>query len=418
MGQNLIEHRPAMVWLTELQKAKAEGGTTTKPKITVQDLLERINDPNAPEQALIPTSPRSVQACFRLGVDPVDLQFHPVHWYKQKEDADEEVTRLRYERYEAVRQERLRLLIEERKHLINENWQANTDPRAMLRRNDSGADPRSSSAMVEKERQRLEVLKRRQEKELQQMVQYEITRKELLDKQQKRVEEQERRAMEQAQLKIQHEAARMAKQREIELQRMAEEKEMERRARVLAEETYRSYRTKLSKTWLIHAREEAHKKEEEHRKHLERLDKYAAALETEEMCKLSVKERAAEKERLLAELNARRKKENDLKKVDSDFQLKLRLDKVDCIQKMSLYNRQQLLERIMHDYDKTRELLKERQDLQTQRKMANMNASLQRQMMSKAMDSLRFTKNVGSLSSGGSVNINDLLSRTRPSTAL
>lgn len=31
--------------------------------------------------------------------------------------------------------------------------------------------------MVEKERQRLEVLKRRQEKELQQMVQYEITRK-------------------------------------------------------------------------------------------------------------------------------------------------------------------------------------------------------------------------------------------------
>eukprot|EP00967_Tisochrysis_lutea_P151858 scaffold296203_cov19-Tisochrysis_lutea.AAC.1 len=54
----------------------------------------------------------------------------------------------------------------------------------------------------------------------------------------------------------------------------------------------------------IHAREEAHKKEEEHRKHLERQEKYAAALETEEMRKMSVKERAAEKERLLAELNA------------------------------------------------------------------------------------------------------------------
>ena len=78
------------------------------------------------------------------------------------------------------------MLIDERKHLINENWQANADPRAMLRRNDS-ADPRSSSGMVEKERQRLEVLKRRQEKELQQekeqqqerqqQVQYEVTRK-------------------------------------------------------------------------------------------------------------------------------------------------------------------------------------------------------------------------------------------------
>ena len=69
--------------------------------------------------------------------------------------------------------------------------------------------------------------------------------------------------------------------------------------------------------------------------------------------------------------------------MESDFQLKLRLDKVDCIQKMSLFNRQELLERIMNDYDRTRNLLKERQDLQTQRKMANMNASMQRQMMSR-----------------------------------
>ena len=68
-------------------------------------------------------------------------------------------------------------MIEERKHLINENWQPIGDARAMLRRNESSADPRSSSSMVEKERQRLEVLKRRQEKELQQMVQYEVTRK-------------------------------------------------------------------------------------------------------------------------------------------------------------------------------------------------------------------------------------------------
>jgi len=65
----------------------------------------------------------------------------------------------------------------------------------------------------------------------------------------------------------------------------------------------------------------------------------------------------------------------------------------------------------------TRELMKERQDLQAQRKMANMNASLQRQMMSKAMEGMRFTKNVDSLSGNGTVNINDLLCR-RPATAM
>lgn len=76
------------------------------------------------------------------------------------------------------------------------------------------------------------------------------------------------------------------------------------------------------------------------------------------------------------------------------LQLKLRLDKVDSIQKMNLYHRQTLLEKIMGEYDRTRSMMRERQDLQEQRKMANMHASLQRQAMTQIMDSLRATKNV------------------------
>lgn len=44
------------------------------------------------------------------------------------------------------------------------------------------------------------------------------------------------------------------------------------------------------------------KREEDHRKALEREAKYAAALDSAEMRKMSIKERAAEKDRLLAEL--------------------------------------------------------------------------------------------------------------------
>jgi hypothetical protein len=51
-------------------------------------------------------------------------------------------------------------------------------------------------------------------------------------------------------------------------------------------------------------------------------------LEAEEARKNSIKQRAEEKDRLLAELYARRQKENDLKKVQTEFELKLRLDKV------------------------------------------------------------------------------------------
>ena len=59
------------------------------------------------------------------------------------------------------------------------------------------------------------------------------------------------------------------------------------------------------------------------------------------------------------------------------------MNRVDCIQKSALYNRQQLLEKIMREYDHTHDLLEERQQLQEQRKQANINASMQRQMMTK-----------------------------------
>ncbi len=86
-------------------------------------------------------------------------------------------------------------MMDARKHLIDEGW-AGGDSRSGtakpgIRREDSSKG--ATSAMVEKERQRLEVLKRRQERELQQMVQHENTRKELLEKQQKKVEELEAR---------------------------------------------------------------------------------------------------------------------------------------------------------------------------------------------------------------------------------
>jgi hypothetical protein len=63
-------------------------------------------DPNAPEYALIPTSPRSVEACFRLGIDPIELQFHPIDYY-QRAGEDHDIAQIRYERNEHVRQVRL-----------------------------------------------------------------------------------------------------------------------------------------------------------------------------------------------------------------------------------------------------------------------------------------------------------------------
>lgn len=165
-------------------------------------------------------------------------------------------------------------------------------------------------------------------------------------------------------------------------------------------------------------REEEAKRAEDRRKEKERQDKYYAALESEEARKASIKARAEEKERVLAELYARRKKENDLKKVESEFELKLRLDKVDALQKTQLYHRHQNLEKIMGEYEKTRTIMRERNELQRRRKMANMQAAMQRQAIAQAMDQLKRTKDVNKLTgTGGGINVNELLNKSRPATA-
>ncbi len=140
---------------------------------------------------------------------------------------------------------------------------------------------------------------------------------------------------------------------------------------------------------------------------------------------MSIKQRANQKDQALAELYARRKKEHDIKKCEQEFELKLRLDKVrregwerggakqdalkkvlgrsklcfpcihiitvslmctwwpqvDAIQKSKCFQRDEALGQIMRDFEKTRSMLREREELQRKRKQANMDASLNRAAM-------------------------------------
>lgn len=517
-------HRPADVWLSDLQRAKAEGASGARLKVSIQDILERMNDPSSPESQLIPNSPRSVEACFRLGIDPIDLQYHPMEHY-QRVGEDIEVAEIRYEKSENVRQERIRSLIDARKSLIDDNWDPNDKKRSHSSAgNKKGEEDAHASSMIEKERQRLEAMKRRQEKEMQQMVQHEVARSELMAKQQAKIDELERRAQELLKQKAEHEAAWITKQREIELQKLREEQEVEKEKRRMAEVSYRKEKelqdrrneedkrrkkqaflddmerrkkaedARLETEAILEAqaeevrqrklemdrrdvermkrleedrlmqeeanrekrkkaderiaaalltnqqildkkrkdyeakvaaaaarkkeqeefmrREEARKIEDEKMKQRERQEKYDAAVQADEMRKASIRQKAEEKDRALAELYARRKKEHDIKKCESEFALQLRLDKVDSLQKHSLFERQQKLEKIMGDYEKAREIMRERNELQTKRKAANMHASMTRQTVALVMDELKSTKDVSKLTgNGGGVNINELIAR-------
>ncbi|KAG2442802.1 hypothetical protein HXX76_002881 [Chlamydomonas incerta] len=525
-------HRPAVEWLSDLQRAKQEGLTGTKPKITIQDLIEKVNDPNAPELALIPTSPRSVEACFRLGVDPLELQFHPIAFYKYTGDT-EEIARIRYDKHEQVRRERIKSLIELRKRLVDDGWtgepgRASVPGAGGAKKPNADAPRPGTATMVEKERARLEVLKKRQEREINQMLQHESQRKELLNKQQQKVDALEARAAELARQKAEHDREWLAKQRELELARVAEQRELDREAKRMAEERFKREREvqrakeeeekrlkreayareleRRAKTAEARAetdriladqaervrqrkmqmdaadaerakrlQQEAHerhlaniekrkkaeqritsalassheilrkrrddferkerdaevrrlelekeekrsmemKRQSELEKERDRQNKYLTAVEIEEARKKAIRDKAEAKERELAELAAARKREHDIRRVEREFELKRRLDRVDEIQKVNLYQRQSLLERIMDDYMRTRSMMRERQSLMQARKEANMAASLQRQQVAAAMEQLKYAKSLDRLAGpNGTVSVDSLV--RRPATA-
>lgn len=65
----------------------------------------------------------------------------------------------------------------------------------------------------------------------------------------------------------------------------------------------------------------------------------------------------------------------------------------------------------MDENDKTAQLLAQRQYIQEQRKMANMQASLHRNKVNQLMESMKNIKNIEKIAPGGNVDIGMLTSQ-------
>ncbi|RMZ54741.1 hypothetical protein APUTEX25_003119 [Auxenochlorella protothecoides] len=259
--------KPVQEWLKELERVKEDAlAHPSKPRLTLQDVADRAMDSSF-RGRLVPTSPRSIDACLRLGIDPASLRHIPLEAYA-KWERDPELARLAYDSEESLRQARMTVYGSEAegrdpvtrvKNLLEERARLEEQGLSGQRRAKGPSQPGSPGPgggalgqgvgqdatmdMVEREAKRLEVLRRRQERELQQMVAHEVARREQEQKAKAKIEALERRTEEQRKAREaaaeewsrqQRDRALAKKQEEAEKERQDREQEAARHAREAA----------------------------------------------------------------------------------------------------------------------------------------------------------------------------------------
>ncbi|CAL5222381.1 g4737 [Coccomyxa viridis] len=292
-----VKVRSAFEWLADLQRARADATRGERSKVTIADVIERANalhctDPSG-KGSLEPTSPRSVEACLRLGVEPSELHFMPLDIFLAR-FRERDLADIAYNHHETVRQERLAALLEERKKMGEVIQQSGSRPTTKGGHKE-GAE---GGEMVEKEAKRLEVLKRRQERELNQLVHYELMRKALQDKAEAKLAAMEARAEEQRRARAKADAEWRQQQRERELKRAEEERQREKEVKALEAARYAQEQKEAHREAMEERarRRQAHQHEQERR---------AKAEEARAEAERVLSQQAAELERKKAEMVAR-----------------------------------------------------------------------------------------------------------------
>jgi len=229
--------------------------------------LETFDPTNRREPIL--NSPRSVEACRRQGIDPHELiirsQQEIKEFFKHKR-MDPEALDLVCKHYEERRQEKVRVLLEERAQLVEDerNGLIEFDPETLKGKeikggsgSGSGSQPKhgnylgsavsggGESTLIEREKRQLDKIRKRQEKEIKQIMDHETRLAEIRKVQEEKLEAQKEkeRQREMELLQKRKEAEELKKEKGYEKQ-MQEQEEVERQKR-LAQDAYQREQEKM-----------------------------------------------------------------------------------------------------------------------------------------------------------------------------
>lgn len=146
-----------------------------KTPLSIEDVFNKVSTVTAsnlnPPPSKIVLTPRSAEVCLKLGVNPEILKIRDIDSFWEP-DLDPSIQRMRHEAYVQRRYEIMKQCRSERKKLTNADMNLTT-------RSSTGLSPEKilqqqaeqNSTLIELEKQRIEKMKARQERELEQMLQ-------------------------------------------------------------------------------------------------------------------------------------------------------------------------------------------------------------------------------------------------------
>lgn len=273
--------------------SKGSQGTSVRRSkhapVNIEDVFNMVSvvtssNLNPPPSKLVLT-PRSAEACLKLGINPEIIKIRDIDsfWEHGVEPA---VQRLRHEAYIQRRYDVMKQLRQERKRLINAEMEAankvevnggavGLTPEQLIKQQEE-----ATSSMIQQELARIAKMQKRQEKELEQMINFEVTRAKIQEEMAEKLAEEKRKEelrkkQQEKRLRLMAEERRLrevqkATQEEIEEQnRRAVARAMHEKEVQLAEEKAR--KLQMMKKKAIEAEMEKKRLHEEHKRQTERF---------------------------------------------------------------------------------------------------------------------------------------------------
>mmetsp|Transcript_23692 Transcript_23692/g.46660 ORF Transcript_23692/g.46660 Transcript_23692/m.46660 type:complete len:882 (-) Transcript_23692:46-2691(-) len=353
---------------------------------------------NAAAKAVHFDSPRSVKTLEKLGIVPEELLRRDLKSFQTEAkdkpglEGDPDFIKKKCEHYEAKRKTKLDLARAERKQLVQQqktrerhkNQMAAKTPSPSNKNSFQGLDAAGQpepSTLIKKERARVERMRERQKKEMQNMVAYEIKRQRAFETYNKQVELQNQ---------IKRERDEQLKQRKIEFEerqrQIAEEKhrkqqEEERTLKKRQQKAMAEHNRKLAK---IAAEEKAKADEKKEQERL-KAEKVRQRLAIVEQRKAEEIERARQKQ--LDDARKERERQANIeaarKQAALEQELALQRKKEKFEQNMHNLAEQQYQQKM--EYQRKEALAKERMRLKEEEKAREIEEARMRAMMKKQM---------------------------------